>query len=819
MNFGIALFEATRHGVFAADGTNAQINLGHQSAQNGSGRLAPTLGDVTQTLEVLLQGKIGRFTSKARSNQTRHAFHNGKIGTLELVLLGKIRIEAPSHSACCGGFAIDGELGNHSLRRRELTLAAEGHKHGSRTDGGVEALTQTLVRADVLVGNQRSHALFKRGTFPCRSIRLARLNVNVLILRSTVGIEESTADVDDSLAVPFHAQALFFGYRSDNCCLKVFLVRIADEFFDIFCGKSARHALLAFGDCKLGAIQAFVLLRNSVQIDEQAIAQLADGNRYATSAEVVASFDKTACLAATEQALNLALYRGVALLHFCTGLFHAFNVLRFGGAGCATDAVATSATAQQNNLVARSGLFATNVVSRCCAHYCAHFHALGNIARMVQLVNLAGSKTNLVAVRRIAGSSGGNQLTLGELAFERFRNRSGRIACAGYAHRLINIAAARKRVADSATYTRCRATEGLDFRGVVVGFVLEQEQPILFFAVNVDLALYRAGINFIGLVEPLKAAMRTQVLGANGAHIHQAYRLMLATQLGAHSKILLECKLHRFVVDLDIGKLGAERGVTAMIGPVRINNANLGDSGVAPDFLKMSLEEFDIRLVHGKTALFAELGKTRVIEFGETLDNLYRLGFGHLHLKRFACLERSFARFDWVDNVMLDGSNVRLGKFALQHVHFGATNCGAFTLADELNAFARRISALVKLTGKELDGENRLARRAFALQGSLDLRAAFARRIYLGLAEYHGDALLEQFIGNALDIVAINKAQTRKRLHAQDRLQLVQELPRLDIETGLFLNINARNHESYPSLVCWVPFPACFERKCTSKLF
>ena len=49
-----------------------------------------------------------------------------------------------------------------------------------------------------------------------------------------------------------------------------------------------------------------------------------------------------------------------------------------------------------------------------------------------------------------------------------------------------------------------------------------------------------------------------------------------------------------------------------MIGPVRTNNANLGDSGVAPDFLEVSLEEFDIRLVHGKTALFAELGKTRV---------------------------------------------------------------------------------------------------------------------------------------------------------------------------------------------------------------
>ena len=32
---------------------------------------------------------------------------------------------------------------------------------------------------------------------------------------------------------------------------------------------------------------------------------------------------------------------------------------------------------------------------------------------------------------------------------------------------------------------------------------------------------------------------------------------MIATQLGAHSKIFLECELHRFVIDLDVGKLGA----------------------------------------------------------------------------------------------------------------------------------------------------------------------------------------------------------------------------------------------------------------------
>ena len=83
-------------------------------------------------------------------------------------------------------------------------------------------------------------------------------------------------------------------------------------------------------------------------------------------------------------------------------------------------------------------------------------------------------------------------------------------------------------------------------------------------------------------------------------------------------------------------------------------------------------------------------------------------------------------------------------------------------------------------------------------------RAAFARRIYLGLAEYHGDALLEQFIGNALGqtVSDLTEAQTRKRLlRAQDRLQLVQELPRLDIETGLFLNKQNAEKPSNPTLL------------------
>ena len=625
--------------------------------------------------------------------------------------------------------------------------------------------------------------------------------MHVLVLGSAVGIQECAADVDDGLAVPLHAQALFFRNGGHHGSFQVFLMRVADEFLNIFRRQCARHALLAFGNGKLGAVQALVFLRNRVQVDKQAIAQLADGNGNTAGAEVVAALDKAACLAAAEQALDLALNGGVALLNLGTRLFHAFHILGFGGTGGAANAVTTGAAAQQHNLVAWSRLFAAHVIGRRCAYHRANLHALGNVARVVQLVHLTSSKANLVAIGRIARSRRGNQLALGQLAFQRFGNGNRRVARAGYAHSLVHIAAARKRVADGAAHTGCRATERLDLCRMVMGFVLEEEQPILIFSINVNGALHRAGVNLVGFVQTFKTAMSTQVLRTDGAHIHQAHGLVLALQLGTHGQVLLECQLHRFIVDLHIGKLGAEGGVAAVVRPIRVNHAHLGDSRVAADFLEMSLEELDVGLVHGKAALFAELCQARTVELREAFDNLYRLGLGNLHLKRFALLKRRLARLNRVDNVMLDSGNVRIGKRAFQHIYLRAAHSRALALAYQLDALAGRIGTLIKLARKELDGEHRLAREAFALQGGFNLGAAFACNVYLGLAEHNGNALLEQLAGNTLYVVTVDKAQAFKRFHAQNRLQLVQKLLRLNIETGLFLNINARNHESYPSVI------------------
>ena len=126
---------------------------------------------------------------------------------------------------------------------------------------------------------------------------------------------------------------------------------------------------------------------------------------------------------------------------------------------------------------------------------------------MVKLVHLARCQTDLVAVGRKACCCRGDELALRQLAGKRFDHGDQRICRTRYAHRLVNVAATRKRVADRATYAGCRAAEGLDLRGVIVRFVLEEVEPILLFTVHIHLHLHGTGVDLLGFVEVREDAL------------------------------------------------------------------------------------------------------------------------------------------------------------------------------------------------------------------------------------------------------------------------------------------------------------------------
>jgi hypothetical protein len=74
------------------------------------------------------------------------------------------------------------------------------------------------------------------------------------------------------------------------------------------------------------------------------------------------------------------------------------------------------APAQKYDCVAGYRRLPAHVFRRDCAHHGAYLHALGGVAGMVQLGDLAGGQAYLVAVGGIARRRGGGQLPLGQLA-------------------------------------------------------------------------------------------------------------------------------------------------------------------------------------------------------------------------------------------------------------------------------------------------------------------------------------------------------------------------------------------------------------------
>ena len=147
---------------------------------------------------------------------------------------------------------------------------------------------------------------------------------------------------------------------------------------------------------------------------------------------------------------------------------------------------------------------------------------------------------------------------------------------------------------------------------------------------------------------------------------------------------------------------------------------------------------------------------------------------------------------------MLNGSDVIIAQIALEQVQRRATHFGALAARDELDALARRICPLVKLTGQVLDGKE----HGVIGEGG----QAAMRHIDLGLAKNSGNALLEELVINALDIVAADCAQTLEPLDSKQRAKLRLQLLRLDIELGFLFDVNARNHSQASNyLVAYLP--------------
>ena len=401
---------------------------------------------------------------------------------------------------------LDRDLVHHCLNGGELMHAAEGHEHRTRTDGRVKALGKSATRADVQISRKSLHAA-RKISGNCLGVITGLGKLDRGALGCTVGVEEFTGEVDDDLTVPGHGQSLFCLDASNARCFKVFLQRQLAEAIYVRGSHHHSHSFLAFADGKLGAVQTLVLFGNCVEINIQTVRQLTDGNRYAACTKVVASLDQLACLGIAEQSLQLSFLGCVTLLYLSTAAFQRLHGVRLGRAGCTAAAVATGSAAQQDDDVLGIGHLAAHVLGGSGCDDRADLHSLCRVAVVIQLVDHARGKTDLVAVRGITRSRRGDQLFLGQLAGQGFGQRARGICAARYTHCCVYVRASRQRVTDRTANAGCRAAKGLNFGGVIVRLVLKEQQPGLVALLGLDRDLDRASVDLLGFVNARQLAV------------------------------------------------------------------------------------------------------------------------------------------------------------------------------------------------------------------------------------------------------------------------------------------------------------------------
>ena len=778
----VQIVEGARHGVLAADGGAAQLQLGVQGPQQGGEGLAPAGGLVPQLLKELLEGQIGLPVVRAGGHQLGY----GGVDRVLCPLVGVggqgLGVAAPGHDAGLAGLLLrlHGEEGGHDLGRGALGPAAEGHEHAARADGAVKPLGEAAAGGALQAGGHLPQGGEGR---PLRGgVRLGHGHPGVL--GRAVGVEEGPGQAGHGLAPPGHDHAGLRRDRGHRVGLQVLPGGGGQQGVHVRRGHHHGHALLGLGDGQLGAVQAVVLLAHRVQVDGQAVSQLADSHAHAAGAEVVAPLDEAGDGGVAEETLELALLRGVALLHLAGHGVQAGLVVALGGAGGAADAVPAGAAAQEDHHVAGGGPLPADVGRRGRAHHRAALQVLSHIALVVELRHVAGGQADLVAVGGVARRGGLGDLPLGQLALQGLLHRGAGVAAASEAHGLVDVYPAGEGVADAPADAGGRAAEGLDLGGVVVGLVLEQEQPVLVLAADIALDLDGAGVDLLRLVQILQDTLLLQFLGTNGGKVHHAAGLVLAAQLGAHRHVAVKGLLHHGVVDLHIVQNGAKGGVAAVIGPVGVDHLDLGNGGVALLGAEVLLTELDVPQIHGQTLFLDELGKASLVQLVEALQHCHGSGHGVIHLQGLFGLQRSLAGFHRVDDILFDLGHLLGGQSALQQVDTGRAHQRALALTDELDALGSRSCALVELAGQILHGK----RHALG-SGQLGVGVIHRR-----LAEHGADALVEQCLVDAFHIVAVQQTQTGQVLDAQQAGEFVFQTVGLDIKAGLFFHINTIDH-------------------------
>ena len=699
------------------------------------------------------------------------------------------RIVAPGHEgAVVRMFLFHGDFLDHSLDRCQLVSAAKGHKHRACTDGGVKAFAESAFGAAVEIGSSLPKECAKR-TGDLFGPGLRRSGDGVDVLLGSVGIQEGTGDIDDLFPIPLHDEPGLCLNNRDRNSLEVFFLGKCQERCCILRLYHDSHTLLALADGEFRTVKTVIFFGNSIEIDAQPLRQLSDGDRDTAGPEVIAALDHSGSNGIAEETLKLSLLGCIALLDLSTAGFNRLSVMSLAGAGGTADTIPAGSSAQQDDNIAGSRTFSADILLRCGSDDGSDLHALGGIARVIELIHDAGGQTDLVSVRRVTCCGCRHQFALGELAGHCFRNRLQGIGGSCDAHGSIDVRAAGKRITDRPADTGGGSAEGLDLRGVVVGFILEEQKPWFSDAVCLNLDFHGAGVNFLRFIELWELAGFFQRFDRHSRQIHETDRFR-AVQCGAGVQIIPPCLFQEYVLKAHTVYNRIEGRVTAVIGPVGIQNADLGDGWITLFFIpEIGLAKGNIVCVHGEAVLTDKVLQRTAVECTEAVQRGNFSGYFILYAQRGRFLQRCFTCFHRVNDIFFDLGELRFRERPVERIDPGGTDERPFSTGKNLDALGSRIRPLVELAGKIFNSK----------YSSLTEIRRLAHEIKLRLGKHGSDSISEQLFRNLFCIITIEQAHFVQPADTEEPPCFLEQSLRLVVQTGLLLNKDPIDHVILPS--------------------
>ena len=204
-----------------------------------------------------------------------------------------------------------------------LCLTTKRHQHCRTTDSRIEHLAQATLRYNIIIFQIIQHLLAECCTLNLAVEWVALANCsesNLGVVLCTCRVDKLTLQVGNLLALVEHTHTLCIGNICHMRNLDILLTAEGNHSLYILLFNYYGHTLLRLRNRQLGSVQSVIFHRHTIEVDIQAIGQLANSHRNTSCAKVVRLLDQASNIATTEQVLNLALLRGISLLYLRAAL-------------------------------------------------------------------------------------------------------------------------------------------------------------------------------------------------------------------------------------------------------------------------------------------------------------------------------------------------------------------------------------------------------------------------------------------------------------------------------------------------------------------